>query len=132
MHAVDVYFGFHPRTTLSEVRGGKPLWGIFGHVEAMGYTRDDTWFFFDPARINTRLHITHHHDEVQEQIAGVIARSQRVYKTDYRGEVFWPPILPQTCVSQCAALIGVRAYTPRTLERKLQALQAELIHEQTR
>lgn len=121
MRAVETFFAFHPRK-LSQV------WTAFGHVEAFGYTRDDTWFFFDPARKGTQLLISHHHDEVEQMMAGVISKARTVYRTDERFETFLPAMLPQTCVSQCAALIGLRAFTIGTFERKLRAINAEVIH----
>lgn len=125
MRAVETYFAFHEPTSLVS---GKPIWTAFGHVEAFGYTMDDTWFFFDPSRKGTSLLITHRKDDVEDLMAGVIARSERIYKTDHRAETYLPALLPQTCVSQCAALIGVRAYTPSAFERRLIALNAEVIH----
>lgn len=122
MRAVEVYFAFHKPSMISGI------WTAFGHVEAFGYTMDDTWFFFDPARIGTTLLIAHKHDEVEDLMSGVIARSDRIYKTDARAQTRFPPFLPQTCVSQCAGLIGVRAYTPAAFERRLRAMNAEVIH----
>lgn len=133
MHTAETYFGFHRGATLSEIRRGAAWTMWFGHVEAWGYTVDETWWFLDPASHSTRLLITHRKDEVEQLMADRFNACSSVLR--YSGDTldFGVPIHgPMNCVTQCAALIGIRAFTPAGLQRKLLAVGAEVIHEAER
>lgn len=127
----EVYFAFHKRVSYSDIRSDREsLWRIFGHVEAFGYTIDETWFFFDPSRKGTILRIAHMHDEVEELLAEKWAVSDMILSLRGRQVRSLPPIAPMNCVTQCAALVGIRAFTPWGLKRKLLANNAKVIHGQ--
>jgi hypothetical protein len=121
------YFAFHaPRAPW---QAGGTWYSSLGHVEAFGYTKDDTWVFFDPQGRGTTLVVTHLHDEVEDLMAEKFQASELILRipanTDrliipYRG--------PLTCVSQCASLMGWRAYSLGGFRRKLLANGAEVIH----
>lgn len=129
MHAVKTFFVFHERPDFELLwRCPSQVWSTFGHVSAYGFTRDDTWFFFDPRRTGTRMVITHHHDEIEAQMVEVFATAKEIYATDHRGELMLPSLLPMTCVAQCAHLIGIRAFTPSGFRRKLAEIGAEPVH----
>lgn len=129
---VEWYFGFWRRPSLAEF-ARKPSWTVFGHVEAWGYTADRTWLFFDPQRIGTIVHVTHHHDEIEDLLAERFAVCESVLRLPHPGHRIHVPLhLNMTCVSQCAALVGIRAYWPGTLRRKLLRVGAkELIDGRT-
>lgn len=131
MDIADIYFAFHRPATFREIISGKIRWTMmFGHVEAFGVTIDATWFFFDPGGSLTKLKITHLHDEVEALLAEKFTLSEKVYR--YSGEPleFTAPVHgPMNCVTQCAALIGVRAFTQRRFQRILTEINAEVIHE---
>lgn len=129
MDAVKTFFAFHKRPSMRDLwSGAESPWSTFGHVSAYGFTRDNTWFFFDPQRVGTKLQITHHHDEIDERLTSIFILCDEVYCTDYQGKLWFPPVLPMNCVMQCAHLIGTRAFTPNGFRQKLRGIGAERIH----
>lgn len=129
MDLAEIYFAFHRRATVKELVSRKTaLTSAFGHVEAFGYTIDNTWFFFNPGRHFTNLKITHLHDEVQILMAERFLRAEVIYRLPYNpGEFSFPLHFSMNCVTQCAALIGRRAFTPKGFQRILQQENAEAI-----
>ena len=119
MNVIEWYVGFWPRTSLrSAIR--TRAWTAFGHVEAWGYTRDETWMFFDPRHDGTIIRIAHAHDEVEALLADKLLNCVSVLKTPYFGASIGLPFHPMmTCASQVGHLLGIRAYAPRTLHRIL-------------
>lgn len=116
---VEWYFGFWKRPSLKEFRE-KPTWTVFGHVEAWGYTADNTWLFFDPQRVGNMVHVTHHAEEVEHLLAIRFAVCKSILRINHPGARIRVPFHPtMTCASQCAALVGLRAYCPGTLRNKL-------------
>ncbi|WP_065321772.1 hypothetical protein [Tritonibacter mobilis] len=130
MDVAEIYFAFHRRATLREVLRGETAWtSIFGHVEAFGYTIDETWFFFDPGRSLTSLKITHLHDEVEALLKDRFDRAEVLYRFPFVPcEFRFPLHFSMNCVTQCAALIGRRAFTPSGFQRILRESNAEVIH----
>jgi hypothetical protein len=126
----EIYFAFHRPATIREVARGECSWTMFlGHVEAFGYTIDETWFFFDPGRSLTSLKITHIHDEVEALLKDRFDRAEIVYRLPFEPSEFRYPLhFSMNCVTQCAALIGRRAFTPRGFQRILRESNAEVIH----
>lgn len=123
------YFVFHHRPKFGDIRSGKATWcQIFGHVEAIGYTVDDTWFFYDPGRYQSRLLITHLHDEVQELMAERFERAHTVIKIKASNTFAFPLHLPMNCVTQCAALVGIRAFTPNGFRKRLLQEKGVIVH----
>jgi len=126
---LEWYFGFHPPAGLTELRAGASFRAIFGHVEAWGYTADRTWMFFDPRGAGTRIRITHHMEEVEETMARRFATCQTILKIAPTGREYRLPLFPpMNCATQCAHLVGLRAFTPAGLRRTLLANGAELIY----
>lgn len=133
MDIAEIYFAFHRRATAHEVlREGK--WtAMFGHVEAFGYTIDETWFFLDPRCRRTDLKITHMHDEVERLLTEKFTAAREVLR--YTGEpvAFRAPLHgPMNCVTQCAALVGIRAFTPHGFRKRLLRNNAEVIRHEIR
>lgn len=118
---LEWYFCFHPPHRES-------LWGIFGHVEAFGYTKDDAWVFVDPDREGLGVRVAHLHDEVEDLMAGRFHPSATVLRISAQSKTRFPPLLPMTCVSVCAHLVGLRASTPWGLRRKLLRNGAEIVY----
>jgi hypothetical protein len=115
----DFYFVFHKPAGLKEIRAGASYLSCFGHVEAFGCTIDDTWFFFDPGRKETSLRITHLYDEVNQTMAEKFTVAHEVIRIDTCQQFRIPLHLPMNCVTQCAALVGIRAFTPKGFRKKL-------------
>jgi hypothetical protein len=116
---IEWYFGFWKRPSLWQFCK-KPTWTIFGHVEAWGFTADNTWMFYDPQRIGTQVKVTHHAEEVENLLALRFAVCKSILRLPHPGTRLSVPLHPtMNCVSQCAGLVGIRAYCPGTFRRKL-------------
>lgn len=132
MNVEEWFFGFHRRATVTEIVTGQSVYtSIFGHVEAWGYTIDGTWVFFDPRARSTIMDITHIHDEVNERLSERFLRCDMILKIEHRdGSVRFPLARPHfNCVTQCSALIGLRAYTLGGFRDSLLKNGAEVTHE---
>lgn len=124
-----VYFLFHHRPSIRDIRSrSASVLQYFGHVEAMGYTVDDTWFFFDPGRYRSTLRITHLHDEVEAIMCEKFARAHTVIKIQCDRKFVIPFHLPMNCVTQCAALVGLRAFTPDGFRKRLLREKGVIVH----
>lgn len=126
---LEWFIGFYRPAFRSET--GQINWRTwFGHVEIWGYTIDDTWVFYDPQSRGGRMIITHHHDDVLDQLRARNDLCDTILKLpgDPKKDLF-PIYPPMTCASIVGHLIGVRAFTPAGLRRKLLANGAEVIHE---
>lgn len=118
---IEWFFGFH--------RPWFSLTGVFGHCEAWGYTEDQTWLFIDPRSRGSLVTVTHHHDDVMEALAIRHTQCETILKLPAQQPGFRFPLHgPLTCASLCGHLVGVRALFPATLERKLRAKGAEVVH----
>lgn len=114
------WFGFHAPASLRDCIARRE-WMMFGHVEAWGLS-DGTAFFLDPRADRARLVLTSDMDEAIGLMAARVAVCQSVLRYEEPPHAIAFPFHPtMTCVSQCAALIGVRAYTPRAFARILLA-----------
>ena len=123
------YFAFHHRPTLRDILAGRAsVFQYFGHVEVMGYTLDDTWFFFDPGRYRSTLSITHLHDEVEATMSEKFALAHTVIKIETHGKFSFPAHPPMNCVSQCAAFVGIRAFTIPGFRKRLLQEKGVIIH----
>lgn len=125
MTPVELYVGFwrpHRRS----------MWGVLGHVEVFGYTRDQTWFFLDPRAPVTDIIVTHHHDEVEALLSHRFANCAEVWRLSERRTLRVPLLGPFNCVTTVSAVLGVRAYTMRGLRRRLRAIGAERIAQNER
>lgn len=127
------YFGFHAPAGFTDLRRGASFRAILGHVEAWGYTADDTWLFIDPRGAGTRIRVTHLHDEVEEAMAGRFATCQSILKIAPTSREYAVPFFPpMNCAVQCAHLVGLRAFTPAGLRRTLLRNGAEVIYDAER
>lgn len=107
------YFAIYPRK----------LWepdSWLRHCDLWGVTRDETWFFLNPSREGFHVHVAHKAEEVDALWAQRLAVADRIYRYERpRVRRVLPPLDPLTCASICAHVLGFRAWTPASLERKL-------------
>lgn len=129
MKPIEVYFGFYaPALRNSEGRIDPRCW--LGHVEAWGYTEDETWFFLDPQGAGFRIWICHRHDEVQEMVAARYGACARVLRVRYQAPAFRIPIHGLlTCAAFCGQIVGIRALLPLGLHHRLLREGAEIVYE---
>lgn len=128
MHITEWYFAFYKRATLKDLRAGSSWTTILGHVEAYGYTEDQNWLSFDPRSRGTRISVMHMHDDVVDFMASRHEAADEIWRTRMSSQLLIPVHVNMTCATQCAALIGLRAFTPRGFRNKLQRNGAEKIH----
>lgn len=121
MNVAAIWFGFHPRASLRECITSR-RWMMFGHVEAWGATQNGIWFFYDPEAGATKMHLTTDENEVDERFGRRIEVCQSILLMKPPFPAITLPFHPMmNCVSQCAHLAGLRAYTPGRLHRMLRA-----------
>lgn len=131
MRVSEWYFGFHDPARWTDVLTGKQSHtSLFGHVEAWGYTVDETWLFFDPRSRSTRIEITHFYEEVLDFTEERYLRCREILRIGARDDtISFPLFRPHLhCVTQCAALIGWRAYTQGGFRSMLLKNGAEIVH----
>jgi hypothetical protein len=125
---LEIYVGFHSPTFRNHEGQIDPrCW--FGHCEVWGYTRDDTWIFIDPQGTGTQIRITHHYEEVLDNLEIRFQLCKSILKMPGNDPHFrfpFPWIL--TCATICGHLVGHRALFPWTLHRRLLRNGAEVIH----
>lgn len=126
---LEWFVGFYRAAPYDE--HGKINWRTwFGHVEIWGYTVDDTWVFYDPQSRGGRMIITHHHEDVLDQLTARNELCDLILKLPgERQKDLFPIYPPMTCASIVGHLLGVRAFTPYGLKTKLLANGAEVTHE---
>lgn len=131
MKVLEWFFAFHRPVTLGQVWRREQDWRcMFGHVQAYGYTVDDSWLFFDPQSGGSDISITHIHDEVLDRLALIRCTAEAILAFKPDGRRFRVPVhLPMNCVTQSAALVGRRAFTPWGFRRMLLREGAEVIYE---
>lgn len=122
MNVEEMFFVFHHPVSLRGAVRGVDSWRcILGHVEMYGCTGDETWVTFDPRGSGFDLRALHRYDDVIDMIASkravamVIVRFPRSLVRQYRAPIF----PPANCAVACAALAGVRAFTPAGLLKSL-------------
>lgn len=124
-----LFFGFHA-PYFRNLEGRIDPRGWFGHCEVWGVTDDDTWMFMDPQGAGCHILVTHHHDDVEAQLAARMDLCSHILRLPARTPAFAFPLHGMmTCASICGATVGIRAWRPAQLRRKLQAIGAEVIHE---
>lgn len=127
---IEWYVGFH-RPSLRNLQGriDPRLW--LGHCEIWGYNDDGTWLFLDPQSAGTKVVVTHHYDEVHDQLHARFLICESIVKLPVASPNFRFPLhLPLTCASVCGSMVGVRALLPSGLKRRLLAKGAEVVHGQ--
>lgn len=129
MEVIRWSFAFYRAVSLREISTRRQDWRcVFGHVSAYGYTADENWLFYDPMGQGTQIRVVHRHDEVLDQIAAIYAAAEEVLSIEPTGRKYRLPLHPpMTCVTQCAALVGLRAYTPWGFRKMLLREGAEVI-----
>ena len=127
---VEWFVGFHPRY-LRALSGILTMTGLWGHCEIWGYTVDDTWIFIDPQGSGgTRVVVTHLYDEVMAQLEARHNLCETILKLPAEGEFSFLPVFPpMTCASIVGHILGIRAFTPAGLKRKLLRKGAEIVHD---
>ena len=130
MNVEEMFFVFHRPVSLRQVLRREDSWRtLAGHCEMYGCTADQTWITFNPQGTGFDLRALHRYDDVVEMIASkraaamVIVRYPRSLSRQYR----YPLFPPANCAVACAALAGVRAFTPSGLLRQLLRKGGEVI-----
>ena len=123
------YFGFN-RPFLRTESGRLTSRGIFGHVQAWGYTENvENWIFLDPKAIGLRMAVVFRHDDVLAHLASRFDVCDEIIEIENNPVDFTIPVHgPMTCASICGGLVGIRASFPATLRRKLLAKGAKVYH----
>lgn len=127
---IEWYVGFYAPAFRNH-RGVIYPFGWFGHVELWGYTADETWLFFDPQGTGTRIIVTHHHDDVMDHLTARHTLCDTILRLQPRDHSLFPIFPPMTCATIIGHILGVRAFSPSGLKRRLLALGAEVIHEKS-
>lgn len=129
MEIIRWSFAFYRPVSPREIWRGSQDWRcVFGHVSAYGYTADDSWLFIDPMGQGTEIKVAHRYDDVIGQISAIYATAETVLSIQPERRRYRLPIHPpMTCVTQCAALIGVRAYTPWGFRKMLLRNGADVV-----
>lgn len=125
---LEWFVGFH-YGAFRNYQGKIYLQGWFGHVEIWGYTRDDTWLFLDPQASGPIIIVEHRHDDVMDQLNARHALCDLILRLPNERKPLFPLHFPMNCATVVGQIVGVRAFTPRGLRRKLLANGAEVIHE---
>jgi hypothetical protein len=118
---VAIWFGFHPRESLRAAWLNR-RWTIFGHVECWGVMDGGLFFGFDPRAAGTRLWISADPAAFDRMAAQRFLCCTSVIRFRPAGQRIGIPLHPMmNCAAQCAHLVGLRAYSPRSLRRILTA-----------
>jgi hypothetical protein len=122
------YFGFF-KPTFRNISGKIDFRCWFGHVCMFGYSEHQTWVFFDPKGAGPAFIVSHMKDEVDLQLHAHFAVCDAILRMPARNAYYSIPLHgPLTCASICGYMVGIRAWFPATLKRKLLAKGAEVIH----
>lgn len=115
------YFAFY--------RGkAESIWTIFGHVEICIAQDSKTWLFLNPSRQRFFIYASQHADTIDELLALRLGNADCVLRYEREPRLLTlPPIAIQTCASICAHIVGLRAWTPKGLKRKLLANGAQVV-----
>ena len=124
MNLEEVYVGFHAPAR-------DPLTSILGHVEAWGYTADETWVFLNPEHDRLKVSALHRHDEVEAALAHRFHHCRLILRTRPERALRVPLLPPMTCAAVCGHLAGLRAFTPWGLRAQLLRAGAEIVHEKS-
>lgn len=104
--------------------------GWFGHVEIWGYTDDETWLFIDPQGTGTKVLVIHRYEDVMDQLNARFSLCDLILRVPASSaKPMFPIHLPLNCASLVGHMVGVRAFAPAGLRRKLLAKGAEVVHE---
>lgn len=126
---VEWFVGFHARYGRN-LSGRLTCFGLWGHVEIWGYTVDETWVFIDPQGKGTGVYVTHLYDEVMLQLQARHALCETILRVpNTEQKPLFPVFPPMTCATIAGHILGVRAFTPAGLKRKLLANGAETVHD---
>jgi len=118
------FFGFYSRT-----RDPMRWWG---HCDAWGVTKDDTWLFLDPNRTGLHVEVAHVAEEVEALLAMRIQCAEQIIRYEIPRRTWSLPMMaPGTCAAICGAAVGLRAWTPAQLRRKLLKSGGVLHYENT-
>ncbi len=114
------YFAFHPP--------GKKDWlQRWGHVDAFGMSASGAWVFLLPERRRIKIFVENHPPTIDIMFADLLSRTD-VLRVETQRDFNLPPINMHSCASICGALVGIRAFTPHGLRKKLLRNGAERIN----
>ena len=122
MNLEEVWVGFHPPSR-------EPLTSFLGHVEAWGYTADETWVFVNPEHDSLKITALHRLDDVEAEMARLFHACRLILRTRPGRALRVPLFPPMTCAGVCGHLVGLRAWTPWGLRAQLLRAGAEIVHE---
>jgi hypothetical protein len=128
---IEWYVGFYNRAFRNHLGAVQPT-SWFGHAELWGYTADDTWLFLDPKASGTLIVVIHRHDDVLDQLRARFALCDLILRLPAKpARLLFPIHMPMTCATIIGHILGVRAFTPSGLRRKLLANGAEIVSEKS-
>jgi len=125
---IEWFIGFH-YGAFRNYQGKIYPQGWFGHVEIWGYTEDDTWLFLDPQASGPIIIVEHRYDDVMDQLNARHTICDVIFRLPNERKALFPLHFPMNCATVVGQIVGLRAFTPRGLRRKLLAIGAEVIHE---
>lgn len=120
-NVVRWYFAFHERDWSDP-------WSIMGHVDAFGMTDTGIWVFLYPQRRGFKIMVCKDEAAIDTLFADALYHAH-VIRYDHPGELTLPPLTIYSCAAVCGHLVGIRAFTPKGLKRKLLRNGAEAINE---
>jgi len=125
---IEWFVGFH-RPSFRNAKGRIDPQCWFGHVEIWGYNKDDTWLFIDPQAKGTKIVMTHLYDDVMAHLEARHILCELILKLPAEPDTGLIPVHgPMTCATIVGHILGVRAFAPAGLRRKLLANGAEVVH----
>lgn len=119
---IALYFVFWPRSWRQP-----ETW--LSHVDVVAVTSAQEWLFLMPRRRRFSVAVERENAGIDAAFAEMLAGASMVLRMEgQKAGPVHPPIAPLTCASIAGHIAGVRAWTPRGLQRKLLKNGAEVIH----
>lgn len=91
---------------------------FFGHVDAFGMADNGTWVFLYPRRDSFTIRVCQS-DYAIDDLFSIALHEGHVLRYDHPGVFRLPPIGIYSCARVCGHFVGIRAFTPWGLKRKL-------------
>lgn len=121
-NVVRWYFAFHKPEW-------RPISAWMGHVDVFCMTETGVWVFLYPQRTGFKIMVCKEEEAIDALFADALYHAH-VLRYDTPGEFVLPPLTVYSCAAVCGHMVGIRAFTPRALKRKLLRNGAEAINEQ--
>lgn len=103
-----------------------------GHCEIYGCDNDSSWIFMDPKGEGLSARVVFKHQDVLDELAARHELADLILKAGPVQPFLLPLHMQMTCASVCGAVLGIRAWLPSTLRRKMLRNGAEVINEKSR